>query len=231
MKPVATGAWLHTGSSSRPSITGGAPERRRASRLRRSRSAGSQPSGVGQGAAWTADIPKIPTEIQIAMSRSGFMSGLLLVMEELERAGEKVSGKSRPFGANPHSPNPLSPGLPPDLTGERGLKNPFDRISPSSPVRSGGRPGEEGRGDEGPRCYHWTVDRDDDLVHLLKAYQAGELAAFERLYAARGGGLHGFFLANSVQAQVARGAGVQARVQDPFRETPRSRHTYLPPLP
>src|SRR3954447_11602724 len=57
------------------------------------------------------------------------------------------------FSMGPHSPNPLSPGLPPTLTGERGLKKPtVDRISPSSPVRVGGRPGEEGRGDEGQRA-------------------------------------------------------------------------------
>ena len=34
---------------------------------------------------------------------------------------------------------------------ERAQEAIFDRISPSSPVRSGGRPGEEGRGDEGQR--------------------------------------------------------------------------------
>src|SRR4029077_8145299 len=49
----------------------------------------------------------------------------------------------RPFGASPHSPNPLSPGLPPTLTGERGLKTPiFDRLSPSSPGPTRGWPGD-----------------------------------------------------------------------------------------
>jgi hypothetical protein len=56
--------------------------------------------------------------------------------------------EKRPFGASPHSPNPLSPGLPPTLTGERGLET--ELSSPSSPGGVGGRPGEEGRGDEGP---------------------------------------------------------------------------------
>ena len=68
------------------------------------------------------------------------------------------------------------------------------------------------------------VDRDDeDLVRLLAAYQAGELAAFERLYAALAGELHRYFLAH--------GAAAQDLVQDTFLEIHRSRHTYLPPLP
>jgi len=71
------------------------------------------------------------------------------------------------------------------------------------------------------------VDRDgDDLVPLLKAYQAGELAAFERLYAALAGELQRYF-----QAQGATGAAAQDLAQDTFLEIHRSRHTYLPPLP
>ncbi|HEY3566413.1 MAG TPA: RNA polymerase sigma factor [Thermoanaerobaculia bacterium] len=71
------------------------------------------------------------------------------------------------------------------------------------------------------------ADRDDDeLVHLLKAYQAGELAAFERLYAALAGELQRYF-----QGQKAEGAAAQDLVQDTFLEIHRSRHTYLPPLP
>jgi RNA polymerase sigma-70 factor, ECF subfamily len=71
------------------------------------------------------------------------------------------------------------------------------------------------------------VERDDDdLAHLLVAYQAGELAAFERLYAALAGELHRYFL-----AQDATGAAAQDLVQDTFLEIHRSRHTYLPPLP
>src|SRR4051794_9977465 len=43
-----------------------------------------------------------------------------------------------------HTPRPAL------LSEQRGLKKTIsDRLSPSSPVRSGGRPGEEGRGDEG----------------------------------------------------------------------------------
>src|SRR3954463_14978309 len=106
MKPVATGAWLHTGSSSRPSITGGAPERRRASRLRRSRSAGSQPPDVGQGAAWTADTPRI----HIAISRSGFMSGgPPPSLGGWGGGGEKVSASPHPYPSPVPSPPP-SPG-------------------------------------------------------------------------------------------------------------------------
>jgi RNA polymerase sigma-70 factor (ECF subfamily) len=76
------------------------------------------------------------------------------------------------------------------------------------------------------------VDRgDDDLVPLLVAYQAGELAAFERLYAALAGELQRYFLANSVHANGAAGAAAQDLVQDTFLEIHRSRHTYLPPLP
>lgn len=71
------------------------------------------------------------------------------------------------------------------------------------------------------------ADRDDDeLVHLLKAYQAGELAAFERLYAALAGELQRYF-----RAQDTAGAVAQDLVQDTFLEIHRSRHTYLPPLP
>src|SRR3954452_13187568 len=46
------------------------------------------------------------------------------------------------------TPQPLSPRLPPDLTGERG-SNLLQLTSPSSPGWMGGRPGEERRGDEG----------------------------------------------------------------------------------
>jgi RNA polymerase sigma-70 factor (ECF subfamily) len=68
---------------------------------------------------------------------------------------------------------------------------------------------------------------DADLVRLLVAYQAGELAAFERLYAALAGEIHRYFLANVTASQSA----AQDLVQDTFLEIHRSRHTYLPPLP
>jgi hypothetical protein len=98
---------------------------------------------------------------------------LLLGLLVLAAALAIVFREKRPFGASPHSPTPLSP-PPPHLTGERGFcrgapawapclrsrqvagrphraaptKTSRDR-SPSSPVGKGGRPGEEGRGDEG----------------------------------------------------------------------------------
>jgi RNA polymerase sigma-70 factor (ECF subfamily) len=68
---------------------------------------------------------------------------------------------------------------------------------------------------------------DGELVRLLVSYQAGELAAFERLYATLAGELRGYFLAN---AEGGDGAA-QDLVQDTFLEVHRSRHTYLPPLP
>lgn len=89
--------------------------------------------------------------------------------------------------------------------------------------------GEKVSGSEGPGA---TIeppmsdpeDRGDaELVHLLVAYQAGELAAFERLYAVLAGELQRYFLAH--------GAVAQDLVQDTFLEIHRSRHTYLPPLP
>jgi RNA polymerase sigma-70 factor (ECF subfamily) len=68
---------------------------------------------------------------------------------------------------------------------------------------------------------------DEELVRLLMAYQAGELAAFERLYARLAGELRGYFLANVGASESA----AQDLVQDTFLEIHRSRHTYLPPLP
>src|SRR3954471_2665414 len=65
--------------------------------------------------------------------------------------GLALPSPERPFGAGPHSPTPLSR-PPPRPTGREGLKQLSPKgLSPSSPVRSGGRPGEEGRGDEGQR--------------------------------------------------------------------------------
>jgi RNA polymerase sigma-70 factor (ECF subfamily) len=70
---------------------------------------------------------------------------------------------------------------------------------------------------------------DEELVRLLVAYQAGELAAFERLYVWLAGELRRYFAA-SVAAH-AREGGAQDLMQDTFLELHRSRHTYLPPLP
>ena len=61
-----------------------------------------------------------------------------------ERAMTPLRGW-RPFGASPHSPNPLSPGLPPTPPGERGLQEENLAISPSSPVE-GGEAGRRGSG-------------------------------------------------------------------------------------
>src|SRR3954465_14303647 len=65
-------------------------------------------------------------------------------------------------GCPPLSPPPLSP--PPSRPDgrERAPEPIFERVSPSSPVRSGGRMGEEGRGDEGQR----TEDAKSDKVKL-----------------------------------------------------------------
>jgi RNA polymerase sigma-70 factor (ECF subfamily) len=68
---------------------------------------------------------------------------------------------------------------------------------------------------------------DDALVRLLVAYQAGELAAFERLYATLAGELRRYFSAGMEPPASA----AQDLVQDTFLEIHRSRHTYLPPLP
>jgi RNA polymerase sigma-70 factor (ECF subfamily) len=59
------------------------------------------------------------------------------------------------------------------------------------------------------------------------AYQAGELAAFERLYATLAGELRRYFSAGMEPPASA----AQDLVQDTFLEIHRSRHTYLPPLP
>src|SRR5436305_10505299 len=68
---------------------------------------------------------------------------------------------------------------------------------------------------------------DGELVRLLVAYQGGELAAFERLYAVLAGELRGYFAAHVEASESA----AQDLVQDTFLEIHRSRHTYLPPLP
>jgi RNA polymerase sigma-70 factor (ECF subfamily) len=70
-------------------------------------------------------------------------------------------------------------------------------------------------------------DDEEELVRLLAAYQAGELAAFERLYATLAGELRRYFMAS---VGVPEGAA-QDLVQDTFLEIHRSRHTYTPPLP
>src|SRR3954454_20343122 len=56
---------------------------------------------------------------------------------------------------------------------ERAPEPIFERISPSSPVRSGGRMGEEGWGDEGQR----TEDAESDKVELRRRANSCRLRA------------------------------------------------------
>ena len=67
-----------------------------------------------------------------------------------------VLGSGRLRAAGPSLPQPPLSRPPPRPPGERGLQQEasafaFRLTTPSSPVGKGGRPGEEGRGDEGPR--------------------------------------------------------------------------------
>lgn len=68
-------------------------------------------------------------------------------------------------------------------------------------------------------------DPDEGLVRLMRSYQAGELEAFEGLYAALAPDLRRHFDA------VAWGGVTPDLVQETFMELHRSRHTYQPPLP
>jgi len=67
---------------------------------------------------------------------------------------------------------------------------------------------------------------DLDLVEHMRAYQAGSLAGFERLYAALGGELLRYF-----SAALRDAAAAQDLVQETLLELHRARRTYLPPLP
>lgn len=69
---------------------------------------------------------------------------------------------------------------------------------------------------------------DDELVRLMVAYQAGQLAAFEGLYAQLAADLHRYFQATL--ATRADGAA-QDLVQETFLAIHRSRRTYQPGLP
>jgi len=65
-----------------------------------------------------------------------------------------------------------------------------------------------------------------DLVALMEAYQAGELGAFEQLYAALVDDVQRYF------SRVCRDSALAGDlVQDTFLELHRSRRTYTPPLP
>jgi RNA polymerase sigma factor (sigma-70 family) len=67
-----------------------------------------------------------------------------------------------------------------------------------------------------------------ELVELMIAYQAGELPAFERLYALLAGDLRRYF---AVTVSIPSESGAQDLLQDTFLAVHRSRRTYLPPLP
>ncbi len=69
---------------------------------------------------------------------------------------------------------------------------------------------------------------DGELVRLMTAYQGGELAAFERLYARLAGELGRYFAA---AAAAEKGRTAPDLVQNTFLEIHRSRRTYQPPLP
>ncbi|HEY7699847.1 MAG TPA: RNA polymerase sigma factor [Vicinamibacteria bacterium] len=64
----------------------------------------------------------------------------------------------------------------------------------------------------------------EDLVALMTSYQAGQVRAFERLYALLAPSLFRYFESRS--AHVASDL-----VQETFLQIHRSRHTYTPPLP
>jgi RNA polymerase sigma-70 factor (ECF subfamily) len=72
-----------------------------------------------------------------------------------------------------------------------------------------------------------TLHADEDaLVALMIAYQAGDLAAFEQLYATLVDDVRRYF------ARIQRDGGVACDLaQDVFLEVHRARRTYAPPLP
>jgi RNA polymerase sigma-70 factor (ECF subfamily) len=73
---------------------------------------------------------------------------------------------------------------------------------------------------------HASDDSEAELVALLVDYQAGQRAAFERLYGRLAGELERFLGAVLRDPQVVRDL-----VQETFLELHRSRRTYRPPLP
>ena len=68
--------------------------------------------------------------------------------------------------------------------------------------------------------------REDDLVPLMIAYQAGRLEAFEALYEALAGDVRRFFAASIREPSIALDLA-----QLTFLELHRARHTYRPPRP
>jgi len=68
--------------------------------------------------------------------------------------------------------------------------------------------------------------REDDLVALMIAYQAGRVDAFSALYEALAGDVRRFF-----GASIQEPSATQDLVQLTFLELHRARHTYRPPRP
>lgn len=66
----------------------------------------------------------------------------------------------------------------------------------------------------------------DDLVVVMRAYQAGELQAFETLYAALAPDVRRFFAASALERAVA-----DDLLQQTFLEIHRARRSYTPPAP
>lgn len=67
---------------------------------------------------------------------------------------------------------------------------------------------------------------EDELKDLMRAYLAGGIEAFERLYARLGPPLHGY-----LTSLVRNPAHAEDLLQEAFLQIHRSRHTYRPGLP
>ena len=174
------GPAAQTGSSSRPSITGGAPVRRSAARLRRPSSAGSQSlvgqvSGLRRPRAWTPRASGTTAGSHPIASSSG-----LLVSAGVGRSAGK--------GVRPRG----------DF-----LRIATDRWDDERCSRD-----DQGRQEPG-------TDDDDELVRLMTAYQAGELAAFERLYALLAGELAPLLLGGGGEGEDGARPGAGHLPRDP----------------
>jgi RNA polymerase sigma-70 factor (ECF subfamily) len=93
-------------------------------------------------------------------------------------------------------------------------------------LMQGALPSPTGVADEVECRGNGEDDREQDLVGLMVSYQAGELAAFERLYS-----LVAPRLERYLTTSVFGDGSVQDLTQETFLALHRSRHTYLPPLP
>ncbi len=69
-----------------------------------------------------AKMPKMTSvSITTTVTMGRLMAKSEMVIGRFSGSAVALGPLPAPLGASPHSPNPLSPGLPPDLTGERGL--------------------------------------------------------------------------------------------------------------